>query len=64
MEVKFLDFDNEINCQTCKHGYDNGSSWDGLHEMCGAHKCYMCAERDGHCSSYEQGDIPEGKERI
>lgn len=59
-----MDFNNEINCQTCKHGYDNGSSWDGWHELCGVGRCYMCAERDGYCNEYEQGDIPEGKERI
>ena len=57
-------FSNEINCQTCKYGYEAGSSWDGYHEMCGAYTCYMCAERDGYCYLYERGDIPEGKTRI
>ena len=58
-----MNFDEKVNCDSCKHGYFKGYSWDGWHNMCGAWRCYLCAERNGYCDDYEEGDVPEGKER-
>lgn len=59
-----INFNNEVNCQTCKHGYFKTISWDGNHNWCGADMCYLCSEEYQYCDSYEMGDVPEGKDRL
>jgi hypothetical protein len=59
-----MDFDKEVNCQTCKHGYYKDISPDGWHNWCGANTCYLCSMQYGYCDEYEKGDIPDGKERV
>lgn len=58
-----MDFNNEINCYTCKYGYFNGFSCDGYHNFCGVEKCYLCAQQCEYCGDYEKGDVPKGKKR-
>ena len=58
-----MEFTEEINCNTCKHGYFLDFSSDGFHNMCGAYVCYLCHQRYGSCDDYEKGEVPEGKER-
>lgn len=58
-----MDFDEKVNCDTCKHGYFNDYSLDGLHYLCGAGKCYLCAMSKNYCDEYEEGDVPEGETR-
>ena len=57
-----IDFTEEINCKTCKHGYFKDFDSSGYHNMCGAWNCYLCATRDGYCYDYEKGEPPLGKE--
>ena len=57
-----MNFDENVNCNTCKHGYFNGISLDGDHNLCGASHCYLCAQKYKHCSLYEAGDVPDDKE--
>lgn len=59
-----MDFDENINCESCKYGYFKDFSLDGWHSLCGADNCYICAEQYGYCNDYEEGNIPKGKERI
>lgn len=57
-----MDFDKDISCYTCKHGYFKeveGAEME--HNNCGADKCYLCALRNQYCDKYEKGDVPEGK---
>lgn len=54
-----MDFDENINCNTCKHGYFKNISWDGC--LCGANNCYLCAQKCEYCDDYEAGDVPEEK---
>lgn len=56
-----MKFNKELNCKTCKHGYFNGTSGDGWHNLCGAGNCYLCAQNYEECDDYEQGDAPENK---
>lgn len=59
-----MDFTDEINCNTCKHGYFKDISPDGWHNLCGEDNCYLCAQRSGYCDKYEKGTPPEGKEEM
>lgn len=63
MSTRYI-FNEEVNCSTCKNGYHDGYSWDGWHNLCGAGRCYLCAERDQSCSSYEKGEPPEGEKPL
>lgn len=55
-----MEFNEKINCDTCKHGYFKNFSFDGWHNLCGAYKCYLCAQSNGYCDNYEEGKPPEG----
>jgi hypothetical protein len=59
-----MKFDENINCETCKYGYFLDYSDDGYHNLCGAGECYLCARLHNKCDFYEQGNIPEGSERV
>ena len=58
------EFNEQINCNTCKHGYFAGFSYDGFHNLCGAGRCYLCAQQYEYCNYYEEGTPPEGKEEM
>lgn len=58
-----MEFNDEVNCQTCRYGYHLDISPDGWHNLCGAYTCYLCAEQWGWCNHYEEGNVPEGRER-
>lgn len=62
--MKIIEFNKDINCETCKYGYFVDYSSDGWHNLCGANNCYLCAEQSNYCNDYIKGDIPEGKKRI
>ena len=62
--VTTYEFDDEINCESCKYGYFDTVTDDGNHSLCGAVRCYLCAESMGYCDKYEKGDIPAGEERF
>ena len=55
-------FNEEINCNTCKHGYC--SYIDDYHNICGAGNCYLCAKSFGECDDYEKGTPPENAEEM
>lgn len=59
-----MDFNEEVNCETCKYGYYNGVSDDMEHNLCGANRCYLCAEQYEYCDMYECGTIPYGTESV
>ena len=59
-----MEFNENINCNTCKYGYFKGFSSDGWHNICGAGNCYLCAIRNGECDDYEEGKPPEGSEEM
>lgn len=54
------EFNKEINCYTCKHGYFKDISSDGWHNLCGEDHCYLCAMNYGYCDDYEEGKPLEG----
>ena len=56
-----MEFNEEVNCETCKHGYFAGISGDGWHNLCGAGNCYLCARNYGCCDDYEKGEPPKDK---
>ena len=53
-------YDNEHNCYNCRFGYFAEISDDGWHNLCGAGRCYLCAQNYEYCEEYEFGDIPDG----
>lgn len=55
-----MDFDENVNCNTCKHGYFKAISDDGWHNLCGADNCYLCAQNCEYCDDYEEGTPPYG----
>lgn len=57
-----MNFNEKVNCNTCKHGYFLDFSVDGWHNLCGNYNCYLCAGVFGECDDYEEGSIPEGVE--
>ncbi len=59
---EYIKFDEDKNCETCKHGYFEDFDSSGFHNMCGAFRCYLCAQQFGGCSDYEAGEKPTGKE--
>ena len=59
-----MDFDENINCNTCRYGYFLMFSSDGFHNLCGEGMCYLCATSNGYCDYYENGEPPEGSELI
>ena len=59
-----MEFNEYINCNTCKHGYFKDFSVDGYHNLCGAYHCYLCAQSQNDCDDYEEGKPPEGAEEL
>lgn len=47
-------------CDTCKHYYDL-FHFGMFCELCQKGNCHYCIK--GECDDYEEGEVPEGKER-
>ncbi len=57
-----MEFNEEINCKTCKHGYFKDIDSSGWHNLCGADNCYLCAQNCQYCDDYEKGEVSDGVE--
>lgn len=57
-----MGFDEKVNCNTCKHGYFKGI--DDWHNLCGKDNCYACAMNVQFCDDYEEGQPPDGTEKM
>lgn len=48
-------------CGTCRYFYDL-FHFGEFCEYCKKNHCHLCMD-DSDCNDYEEGDVPEGKER-
>lgn len=58
-----IESDKGTVCEGCRHFYNLNFDLSGWHNICAEGNCYLCADRDGECSEYEAGDVPEGETR-
>lgn len=59
-----MKFNEEVNCESCRHGYFVDYSHDGWHMLCGKFRCYLCAKKQRECDDYEEGSPPEDKDDL
>ena len=49
-------------CEGCKNNHSFIVNWKGC-ELCDVGMCRSCMQEKGRCEAYEQGEIPDGKEK-
>ena len=50
-------------CGKCKYFYDLDFSLEGYHNCCSEYNCYLCNGYGKNCDDFEEGEVPQGKER-